>query len=327
MSKLKTFSIVSLLMLFSVGAGFFHQDDDPKKVIRAKRPTFEKKDWEGTWFENIFKEGLVGQRPNNFGAMAGNANSNNSSGNNSSGNSTNNAGAGTTSGEKWSEIIAASVIEDEIKRIQIALNQQVTTPVKFASGYRRSRESFSMLSMLFQIIREYDADVRFKEDADFAQAAFERAAASSRVGSQQAYQNAKRRRDDLAELVRGSSFPQDEKPDPDTDWSLVVDRNQLMVRLQKSIDKLKPMTANKSEMSSNIEDIFHEANIVAAIGKVLVKDGMEDGEEESYADPSNAMTKAALDVISATKTNDLDLASKSVNLIDQSCTNCHDEWR
>ena len=299
-----------------------HQDEKPKRVVRAKRPTFEKKDREGTWFENIFKDGLVGERPKNFGSVAGNAKS--------SGPVTDPGGNSSTpnaNGEKWSELIAASVIEDEIKRIQIKLNEQVTTPVKFASGYRRARESFSTLSMLFQIIREYDTDVRFKEDADFAQAAFSRAAAAARVGSQQAYQNAKRRKEDLAEMIRGGNFPQDEKPDPDTDWSLVVDRTQLMVRLQKSIDNLKPMTASKSEMSANVEEVFHEANIVAAIGKVLIKDGMEDGEEDTYATPSKDMTKAALDVISATKTNDYDLATKSVNLIDQSCTNCHDEWR
>lgn len=323
MTRLKPVCIVFLVCAFSIGAGFLRQDDAPKTVVRAKRPTFKKKDWEGTWFEDIFKQGLVGQRPTNFGQMA-NDSRNSVSPTSSDSNDPASSGNG---GNGWSEVIASSVIEDEIKRIQISLNEQVTTPVRFASGYKESRESFSMLSMLFQIIREYDSDIRWKEDADYAQAAFWRAAAASRVGSQQAYQNAKRRKDELTELVRGSSFPQDEKPTPDADWSSVVDRVQLMIRLQKSIDLLKPAVANKSEMNNALETIHHEANMVAAIGKALIQDGMEDGDEESYMEPSTMMTKAARDIVSATKSKDFDLASKSVNLIEQSCSNCHDEWR
>ena len=135
--------------------------------------------------------------------------------------------------------------------------------------------------MLLAIVSEYDTDVRWKNDARAAQAAFARAAANSRVGSQQAYQNAKLRLEDLTEMVRGGRFNGKASTDPMLDWSNVVDRGTLMEMLEASFSEtLKPSTANKTEMVKSAEAVLHQANLVAAMGQILTKEGMEEADEE-----------------------------------------------
>ena len=185
-----------------------------------------------------------------------------------------------------------------------------------------------MLSLMFAIIREHDNDnVRWKKYAPMAQFVFARSAAASRVGSEQAYQNAKFRKDDLVELVRGGSFALSETPPEMLEWPLVVDRNPMMVRLQLAIERLKPTMSNKTEFTKNIQLVFHEASIVAAIGEVLDREGMDEADEEEYAEFAHAMTDAATDVAAAAKSQDYSKGAASANLIEQSCSNCHEEWR
>ena len=101
-------------------------------------------------------------------------------------------------------MISRSTVEDEVKRLQKQLSLDVTTPGKFKSDYAKAHQSFSILSMLFAVIAEYDEDVRWKKFAAEAQVSFEKAAANSRVGTIQAYESCRRRLEELTDMVRGS---------------------------------------------------------------------------------------------------------------------------
>ena len=293
------------------------QEKKPRRITRVKRPTFSQRDWDGIYFENIFEQGLVGQRPDTTRP-----------------NPATTAAVPTTTpattsiGFKWSSYIASDVIEDEVKSIEQLLRQHVTTPVKFKSEYSKARQSFSMLSMLFAIIREYDKnDVRWKKYAPSAQATFAKAAANARVGSPQSYQNAKRCKEDLTELVRGGTFSGTENASEVLQWPSVVDRSPIMERLQNAIETLKPLLASQADFSKNTDTIFHEASIVAAIGQVLTRPDMDEVDEEDYAQFSKTMSAAARELVAATRNQDFKAGSTSVTQIEQSCSNCHEAWR
>ena len=100
-----------------------------------------------------------------------------------------------------------------------------------------------------------------------------------------------------------------------------------MQRLQESVDKLRPMLANKDGFSESPEEILHEASIVAALGRILVDETMEDGDDEDYAAHSNIMAGGALEIASALQTGNYSGAEAGLNTINQSCSNCHDEYR
>ena len=287
-------------------------------VKRVKRPQFSERDWDGIYFEDLFKEGLVGDRPQPGvpGQTAGA-----------------NPAAKTGDQEQedatfaWSEYISASTIEDEVKAIQNQLSVDVTTPVKFKSEYAKSHQSFSVLSMVFGIIREYDDEVRWKKSAPVAQASFERAAANSRVGTIQAYESCKRRSEDLLDMVRGGNFAGTDKPAAELDWSAVIDRNPIMHRLEKSRKKLKELTANKGEFSRELGKVLHESQMVAAMAQTLQRENMPEYDEDGYVDYAKQMSSAAGQAAEACKTQDYDAASKAINLMGQACSNCHDEWK
>lgn len=321
--KKNTFVILTLVIAVTASgllAAVAVQERKTKKVNRVKRPQFTERDWDGIYFEDLFKDGLVGDRPK--AGAPGQISKTPDTAVASTGEGAEDSGSFT-----WSKYISGSTIEDEIKSLQNRLINDVTTPVKFKSDYAKAHQSFSILSMLFGIIREYDSDVRWKKFAPVAQVSFERAAANSRVGTTQAYESCRRRRDDLQEMVRGGNFAGEEKTPESLDWSVVVDRNAIMDRLQESQDTLKLLTASKGEFTGDVAKVYHEAQMVAAMSQTLLRENMPESEEDSYMEYAQAMSSAAVNITKACQSQDYDAASNAVNLIGQSCTNCHDDWR
>lgn len=298
------------------------QERKSKKVTRVKRPKFSVKDWDGIYFKNLFEDGLVGPRPAQL-TPGNTATSIKPTGFESSEGNT----ATVETSSQWSGLVSATTIEDEVKAIQKRLGMEVTTPVKFKSEYSKAHQSFSMLSMLFGIVREYDSEVRWKRFASEAQISFERAAANSRVGTIQAYESCKRRKDDLAEMVRGGNFNESEKAPEELDWSAVIDRSPIMKRLQVSKDLLKQLSSNEKEFSGGTEKIFHESELIAAMGYALIMENMTDADDDGYLDLAKSMIAAAKQTKNACLNQDYESAATAINLIDQSCNNCHDEWK
>jgi hypothetical protein len=318
--------IVWFLIFFTFAGGTIAatqvQERKSKKVTRVKRPKFSEKEWDGIYFRNLFKEGLVGPRPAQL--TPGTA----STPKNPSGFGSDVADPVVAeSNSKWSGLVSASTIEDEVKAIQKRLAMEVTTPVKFKSEYAKAHQSFSILSMLFGIVREYDSEVRWKRFAEDAQISFERAAANSRVGTIQAYESCKRRKGDLEEMVRGGNFNAAEKPPEILDWSAVVDRSPIMKRLKESKELLKQLSANEREFSGGTEKILHESELIAAMGYALMMENMNDADDDGYLDLAKSMIDAASQTKNACLNQDYDAAATAINLIDQSCNNCHDEWK
>ena len=319
--KHNTIVILALIVATSLSgamAAVVVQERKTKKVTRVKRPEFTQRDWDGIYFENLFEEGLVGERPGKI--APGNAPSITADVD-----VVNNGNSGGS--VAWSKYISGETIENEVKSLQATLIKDITSPVKFKSEYKKSHQSFSMLSMLFGVIREYDSDVRWKKYAGVAQASFERAAANARVGTSQAYESCKRRRGDLEELVRGGNFPSSD-PAPETlDWSSVVLHSPLMFRLQTSDALLKQMTANKGDFTKSIDKVYHESELVAAMAQTLIRENMYNADDDGYREYAKAMSSAASKVTHACKNQDYEAASAAVNLISQSCDNCHDDWK
>ena len=301
-------------------------------VRRAKRPLFQARDWDGVYFENLFREGLVGARPQpgssspQRGSGAGNA----IAGTGATGAkepAKSGSGAGPSPAGTWASVVPGEAIESEIKRLHLQLVQDLTTPIKFKTDYLKVRQSYSLLSMWFAIIFEYDGEVRWKQAAAIVQPACWRAAANARTDGEQAYQYARLRRDELQELIRGGAFGDSEKPIEAVDWSQVVDRVPTMIQLESSLNNLKTLTASKAEFQGSVEDVVQQAAVIAAIGKVLSNETMEGGDDEGYRDLAGEMRGGATTLLEAVKLNDFDSASSAVNRIEQSCNKCHEDWR
>jgi hypothetical protein len=304
--------------------------DDLPAQTRAKRPVRRAappklQHRPELFFEDAFQEALAGPRPANLGqppaAVAGTpAGSAPAAGS---------ASASPAPGSGWSQVISPTTLEDEIKALKLQVDANVTTPSDYAGkGYKAARRDFSMLAMLFAIAGEYDGDVRWKKDAPAARDVFARTAANSKVGTQQVFNEAKLRKQELQDLIGGQSPFEGKEAEVKASWPAVCDRSPLMQHLEAIYEpRMKPLVADKGQFNSNLEKLAHDAEVVAAIGEVLAKEGMEDSDGDEYKAFCARLTKAGRDAAAACKNKDFDAASAAISEMGKVCTECHENYR
>lgn len=312
--------LVGLAVFLAIAVpGVWAQTKGPKVIRRAQPPKFSA---DRTFFGDAFQEGLVGERPANLGQAPAMA-----AGSSPAAGSASPAGGGGTG--TWASLISSGTIEDEIKATKLLVDQGVTTPSDFAGkGYKLARREFSILAMLFAIINEYDGDVRWKNDAAIARDTFARTAANAKVGTVQVFNEAKQRKSELQELLGGSSPFTEKAVDPKNNWGAICDRAPLMQYLEKVWEpEMKPLLSDKAQFTANADKLAHSAEMFAAIGDVLAKDGMMDADSDEYKELCFKLRDAAKEIAEAARSKNFDAASKASSEVGKSCTECHENYR
>lgn len=275
---------------------------------------------------------LEGERPN-FGDRSGPAAtaSNSSPGGTTSstpgaGDSGTPAAGGTV---PWSKIVSADTLQDEVKHYQNEVKENVKNPSEFKGNlFKRARDDFSILATTFAVIAEYDGDVRWKDQAVTARDLFGQSGVNCKVATDQSYNDAKLRADDLATLIRGDTLPAKPNAEPKTNWAKVANRPPLMHRLDLAQGgRLAPWTANSADFSKHLDDVLHEAEIVAMIAQVIQQDGFDFTDDKSYLGFARQMQTDALDIAAAAKAKNYDQARAAAGKVAQACNNCHAGFR
>jgi hypothetical protein len=233
------------------------------------------------------------------------------------------AGSGT-----WSKLISAETLEDEIKSLQKQVSENVTTPAKFkGGGFKDGRRHFSELALLFGIIAEYDGEVRWKAQAGGIRDLMSRIGHNCKVGTDASYSEAKLRKEDLEQLVQGGTIKVPEG-DPDAKWEKVADRPPLMQRMEQAQQQgVALYTASASEFNKNADKLLREAQLLAAIGEVIQKEGFEFADDETYLGHARQMHDKAVEVIEAVKGKNYEAARAASGQIDKACSSCHEGFR
>jgi len=285
--------------------------------VRAKAPAFGGSS--GTFFEDVFRDGLTGQRPSDLGAPKKPQPAGGSSGNGS------NAGAGGG----WEKFVSATTLENEVKALKKEVDGSISTPTDFKSrGARKVRQHFALLASTFGIIGEYSGDVRWKRFAHDARETFAQSSKNAKTVSDGSYKEAKLRKEDLQTLLSGGSFSSTKKGEAEFEWDKVVLRSQVMRRIELAQkDRLKPMTSSEAEFKKNKDAIIHEAEMLAAMTEILTKDEMENGDDGDYEAFCRSMQKACDEIKTAVTDGDVAKASSALGDIMQACDDCHGDYR
>ncbi|QDT12458.1 Cytochrome C' [Planctomycetes bacterium K23_9] len=237
------------------------------------------------------------------------------------------AAGSAKAGGGWGDLISPPSIEDEVKRVKLHYDGVVTTPGAFkGGGYQDARLDLSILAVMFAIIKEHPADVRWKDQAAAARDLLARSAFNCKAGSTQVYNEAKLRKADLQDLVAGSGLSNRDGEDQN-DWSMIVDRSPMMEYAQQLVDSLQDATNDAASVKSKSDQVRREAELLAVLGTVLVKEGMDDFDDDDYAALSKQMTEASKAVVGALERGDADAVRKGVGAITQSCDACHEQYR
>ena len=287
------------------------------KPKRAALPKWEKFPSD-IFYKDAFKEGLIGPRPATLGGQTKSTYPDKPNPDNDK-----------PAGFAWTQVISPQTLEDEVKSLNLQVQKSVTTPGKFSGGgYQDVRRQFTELATLFAVIANYDGKVRWIDEAPHARDAFARAAANAKVTSIQAFNDAKQRKLDLEELVRGGTLNSNKPTIKENDWEKVCDRRPLMQRIETGYREGLEIWAGKaSSFEANLAKVKREAELLKLFGVVLMREGMEDAGDDDYDAYCRQLIDAAEAMVRAAQDKDAVAAKKANGLINKSCVQCHDDYR
>jgi hypothetical protein len=308
-------TVTAIVLLFSI-------ETASAQNRRAPVPDASPAQWKGIFFED-FSDAFPGKRP----TLSSIRDSAKAARENAIANQSKRSVNRDSADNVWSPLISAASIEDEIKQVRLRYDALITTPGRFNSGgYQTARLELTVLATLFGVIAEYGGQVRWKDHADAARDLLGRTAFNCKTGSTQVYNEAKLRKGDLRDLVSGTGLA-GRRGEPVSDWSGVADRSPLMEYAEMLIEKLEDDGRDANAIQSNQADIRRRAELLAMLGHVLTKDGIDGSGDEDYEQLSHAMTSAARDVVKALERTDYDKASTGISTIRSRCDACHAEYR
>lgn len=231
-------------------------------------------------------------------------------------------------GFKWSALVSGDTLIDEIKEMTDRVTPAVNTPSTFkGGGYNEAQQAFSVIALAFGVIAVHDDDVRWKKDATVARDLFARVGVNCKVGTDQSFKESQLRVDDLKAMMDGNA--PDGKPDREEDfrWSQVSGRPPLMKRLEAADKVLSAATASQADFTKQLDVVFHEAEMVAAIGEVIRQPDFEYHDDESYLGYAGSMRDAAVRIRDACLKKDYETARAAAAEISKSCNDCHGAYR
>ena len=312
--------VISLLAIGWLGSGY--AQTPVKRPTRAAPPKFNPSDYDGVFYADALSQ-LQGPRPLPGMNTAGDPSKNSMS---SIGDVADSGNAAESSNNPWKKLISGTSIEDLMKEAKLRIDGVVTTPAKFAAGgVIEARKEFTLVATLMAIIQEYPEDIRWKHSAAYGRVIFAKMASNCKVGTQPVFNEAKLRSQDLGELLKGNKLSGQAEQ---VTWEETSDRTPAMKILEWALrDNLSKQTASEKEFQQSKEEVLKYAELVAAYGLVLQQKGMNDSDDETYAQLSQAMTDAAASVVAATIAGDAESARIGVGRIDQSCNKCHESYR
>jgi len=228
----------------------------------------------------------------------------------------------------FSGIISPATLEDEIKRVRLQFDSSITTPAGFASGgFQTARVQLTVLASLFAIINEHNGEVPWKKDAAAVRDLIARTASNCKSGSGQVYNEVKLRRNDLKDLVSGSGLA-DRQSEPQNDWSIIADRVPLMIYLESLIDgPIKEGTRNIASVKSEADRLRRAAELIAAVGEILSKDGLADSDDTDYVALCREMMAASRGITLALDQGNAVAVNFAAGAVTRACAKCHGGFR
>ena len=236
--------------------------------------------------------------------------------------------AGEGGGFRWSTLVSEATLTDEIKDMKSVVAEVTARPADFkGGGYEKDREAFSSLALSFAVIAAYDQDIRWKKDAATARDLFARVGFNCKVGTDQSLNESKMALADLESMLDGGSPQRQSDSDDDFRWSQVAGRPALMKRLEAAEGGMGTAIASKADFDRRIDQLLHDAELVAVIGEAVQQPDYEYYDDETYRGYSSAMRDAAVRLRAACAQKNYEAARSAAAELKKSCDACHGDYR
>lgn len=313
---------LGLLLTLAIPVSLLSAQATKPRPPRQKPPVFQPKDWDKVFFPDVASQ-LQGDDPTTGAGVATMEQATIAEAP-----STNTTGTDTATGDsRWLQRISSASLESLVKESKLRLDGIVTTPAKFAGGgYEDARREFTLLALLFAVIEEYPEEVRWQKSASLAKRKWARVAAGTKVGSPQAYNEAKLRLQDLTEMLNGNPLS-DAGAAEEFVWSEALDRAALMQTLEATLrERMIPLAGSPKTVKEQPEELTQMAELIETIGESLKLPGMSEADQENYVKWCEEMIANAESLQQAVSLGNADAVKAASAKIDQSCTNCHNDF-
>jgi hypothetical protein len=229
---------------------------------------------------------------------------------------------------EWSRLVEGDTLATEVKRIAANLAEPLSSPAEFRSGGNKvCRREFAMLAVLFAVIEQYDADVRWQREAATLREASSRVSDTCRTASDQSYAAAVRLRDDLDELIRGGR-PANDAAQPIEKWSQLADRTLLMRRMEQALQVgVNPRLTDAKVLAKSAADVRHEAELLALLADVIAREEFDYWDDEAFTGYSHDLGSAAGELARAAADGNYESARAAAGAITNACAACHEGYR
>ena len=217
-----------------------------------------------------------------------------------------------------------------MKSLGTVATDAVKTQNNFKSkGREVAQGAFTELALLFGVISQFDGDVKWKKDALGLQKAYAQAGNNCKTSSDAAYKEAKKRTEDLGELLKGGSIGDLPKAEGPGTWHELLNRPVLMKRFEeaRASGKIAKAISNKSELKKGKDKLMQEAQVLAVISEVIKDQGFESANDEAYQKYAQAFQGHCLALIEAVKNDDPDKAQAAFAQVSKACDTCHGDFK
>ena len=228
---------------------------------------------------------------------------------------------------RWSSIIDAETLQAEVKRLHINLNTNLARPAKFKGGGNlQCQRDFSVLAVVFEIIHDFDKDIRWKSSALGMAVQSLRASEACSTGTDDSYATAQEVHARLTDLLRGQrpSFSASDG----SDGNRTPGFPQLMQRMEQALtEKISPSLSNARSFRKAKLVVSQEAQVLAVLAEVICQQRFDYGDDETYLEYSRTLRDSCESLGRAARDGNYEAARKATGTITKSCSECHEGYR
>ena len=233
-------------------------------------------------------------------------------------------------GPKWSELISAQELLDEVQSIRNDLNARMANFGAYKRAMLEVPVFGSTLAFLADIARRHDGDIKWKDKAHYIRAlaiTMSDIASSSTGGVKKSYDEVNEAFLKISEILNNNEPAELPEVDVEADFVDFVEMGYLMKRLERGENWLKNNTGSEDSLAEKVALAQREVSVFATISQSFKSEGFGYSEYEDFVKWADGMRDSAKAMHKAAPAKAFTEYDQARSKISQSCTACHSVYR
>ena len=232
------------------------------------------------------------------------------------------------SGEiNWKDVVAASVLDQEMKKIANRFRAKLQTVATFNSGFFELPPHAATMAALSGIAAQHPDDIRWKKNAKQIRDLAASMVIEKLQRGPKSYKQFNEPYLTISDILSGS--PPGGLPEPNEDDALVeyADFGFLMQRIKIGQAWMQVNVGTENALKENGEELKHEAAMLSLLLTVTMTEGYGYEEDDDFKAFAKGMLDGCTKVTEAVETGNFENYQLGFSQIDQACTKCHGTYR